>query len=181
METKNREKILLITVGVIIGLYVLNVVVFTPIYDYWEARQKKIADLRKTIAEGKMMIRRGDSIEQRWNHMFVNTLSVNPTMAENQLFKAFSGWATASGAVLVGQKPESKDSDDPDYKNEEVRVDVTGNVQQIEQFLYAAESSPLGLKVEELELNSKDDFGNQFALGLTVSGLIINSTTNSTQ
>jgi len=97
------------------------------------------------------------------------------------LFKAFSGWALSTGVTLVGQKPESKDSDDPAYRNEEWRADVTGNEQQIERFLYAVESSPLGLKVEEVEMNSKDDFGRQLALGLTVSGLILNSDTNTTQ
>ncbi|MGA3179912.1 MAG: hypothetical protein ABSF38_06180 [Verrucomicrobiota bacterium] len=183
METKSREKYLLIGVAVCVGLYLLNLIVISPMYAVWEARQKKIADLRKSIESGKVMVRRADLIEQRWNHMYVNTLSANPTAAESQLFRAFSGWAGSSGVVLVGQKPESKDSDDPDnYKNEEWRADVTGNVQQIERFLYAVESSPMGLKVEEVELNTRDDYGTQFALGLTVSGLILlNSPTNTTQ
>lgn len=181
METKSREKLLFIGIGVCVGLYVLNWLVITPVYGLWQGRQKDIADLRKKIDNGNMMVRRADVIESNWNHMNVNTLSPNPTVAESQLFKAFSGWALSTGVTLVGQKPESKDSDDPAYRNEEWRADVTGNEQQIERFLYAVESSPLGLKVEEVEMNSKDDFGRQLALGLTVSGLILNSDTNTTQ
>ena len=105
------------------------------------------------------------------------------TIAERRLFKSFADFASKSYVVLAGQKPENKDSnDDPEYRNEEWHADVTGNVQQIEQFLYAVESSPLGLKVEDVDFNTRDDYGRQFAVGLTVSGLVLlNTATNATQ
>jgi hypothetical protein len=37
----------------------------------------------------------------------------------------------------------------------------------------------MGLKVDSVELSSRDDRGTQLALGLTVSGLILNPSTNS--
>jgi Tfp pilus assembly protein PilO len=181
METKNREKYLAIAVGVCVGLLLLNVVVFTPLTSNWKARQAKIADLRKQIQDGKMMMHRAAAIEDHWAQMNTNTLPNNLTLAESQLFKAFDGWARASYVTLAGQKPQSKDSDDPDYSNMEWRADVTGNLQQVFLFLHAVESSPMALKVESLELTTKDDNGSQLALGLTVSGLILNAPTNTTQ
>ena len=178
METKNREKTLLIAVAVCVGLYVLNLILITPLYNAWSGRQEKIKDLKKTIAEGHTIIGNAKSIEAEWGRMSSNTLSRNPTTAEDQLFKSFQTWATASQVVLVGQRPQTKESEDPAYRNEEWHADVTGSLPQIFNFVSNVENSPMGLKVDAFELSSRDDRGLQLALGLTVSGLILTPTNN---
>jgi hypothetical protein len=179
METKNREKMLLIIVAACIGLWVVQYVLIMPVYHAWTGRQDKIHDLRTKIATGHITLASGPNIESQWNRMRTNTLSVNPTAAESQLYTNFQKWATASLVSLAGQKPEKKDSDDPAYSNEEWHADVTGSMAQIFAFLYSVESSPLGLRVDSVDLSSRDDAGQQLALGLTVSGLILNPDTNS--
>ena len=112
--------------------------------------------------------------------MSSNTLSPNPTKAEDQLYRAFQGWASSNSVVLVAQRPQAKPPDDPlaGYSTEEWHADVTGTLTQIFNFLYAVESSPMGLKVDSIELSTRDDRGPQLALGLTVSGLILNPPTS---
>jgi hypothetical protein len=178
METKNREKILFIAVAVGVGLLVLNYLVYNPLAASWSSRQENIKSLRAQISEGVALKAHAASIEQHWNQMFTNTLPANPTLAESQLFKAFQGWAQSSRVVLVSQKPQQKDSDDPSYNNEEWHADVTGSINQIFNFLYSVESSPIGLKVDAVDLSTRDERGAQLALGLTVSGLILNPPTN---
>ncbi len=178
METKNREKYLFIAVGVAAGLLLLNYILLNPLVASWNSRGDQIKSLRAQIAEGLALKAHASAIEQHWNQMFTNTLPVNTTRAESQLFKAFQGWAQSSRVVLVSQKPQQKDSDDTDYNNEEWHADVTGSIDQIFSFLYSIESSPMGLKVDAVDLSARDDRGAQLALGLTVSGLIINPPTN---
>jgi len=178
METKNREKMLLIAVAVCIGLLVVNYLIINPLTASYSARQDKIKDLKAKFSTGTNIMASAQSIESQWNRMRTNTLSLNGTVTEGQLFKAFQAWSTSSQVVLVSQKPQSKDSDDPAYSNEEIHVDVTGNLTQIFNFLYSVESGPLGLRVDSLDLASRDDAGRQLALGLTVSGLILNPDTN---
>jgi Tfp pilus assembly protein PilO len=182
METKKREKILLMIVGGCAALWLLNMLVITPLYNVWAGRQKEIADLRKQLADGKQTIRRADLIEAKWNHMYLNTFSPNSTAAESQMFKSFSSWASDSGVTLVSQKPENRE-DDPTlpYKNEECHVNVTGFLSQIAQFLYDVESSQKGLKVDSVEFTTRDDTGRQLSLDLTVSGLVLNAPTNTTE
>lgn len=180
MPTKNREKLLLIMVAVCVGLYLANYLIFTPLSDGWQARQKQIKELKATIQAGRSRIASANSIEGQWNRMATNTLSPNPTVTESQLYKAFQGWAQTNQVVLVAQRPQAKPPDDPNatYSTEEWHADVTGTLQQIFDFLAAVESSPMGLKVDAIELSSRDDRGTQLALGLTVSGLILNPPTN---
>lgn len=179
METKNREKMLLIVVGVCVGLYLLDLIVISPLCDSWSARQDKIKQLKTTIRDGLAMKDNAKSIEDQWNSMSSNTLPPNPTLAESMLFKSFQNWASSSQVILVGQRPQAKDSDDAAYSNEEWHADVTGSMSNIVNFLTSVEGSPLGLKVDSIELSSRDDQGAQLALGLTVSGLILNPDTNS--
>lgn len=178
METKNREKMLLIAVGVCVGLLLVNYLVISPLTSSWSARQDKIKELRNTIANGRILMNSAKSITDQWDHMRTNTLNPDETVAQSQLFKAFQVWAQTNGVVLVGQRAQRKDSDDPAYNNEEWHADVTGDLTQIFHFLGSVEASPMGLKVDAVELSARDDRGAQLALGLTVSGLILNPDTN---
>jgi len=178
MDTKKREKMLLIAALVAGGLLLLNYVVITPLTNSWNARQDRIQDLKNTIATGHTLQQNAKAIEDEWNRMYTNTLPVNPTLAESQLFKAFQNWAQSSQVNLVSQKPQPKDSEDPAYFNEEWHADVTGSLKPIFDFLICVEGSPMGLKVDSVELSTRDDRGSQLALGLTVSGLILNPPTN---
>jgi len=184
METKKREKYLLIAVGALVGFWLLYLFALTPLYNVWSGRQKEIADLRKQIQDGKQTIRRADLIDKKWNHMYINTFSPNSTVAENQMFKSFFGWASDSGVTLVSQKPENKENDQDQaapYRNEECRVSVTGFQNQIAQFLYDVESSQKGIKVDSVELTLRDDTSKILSLDLTVSGLVLVPTNNTTQ
>lgn len=184
METKKREKYLLMIVGGFVGLWVLNLLAFTPLYNVWADRQKEIAALRQQVQDGRQTVARADAIEKKWSHMYVNTFSPNSTVAENQMFKNFSAWAADSGVTLISQRPENKENDDPTakYRNEECRVTVTGFQNQITQFLYDVESSQKGLKVDAVDLTSKDDTTRVLSMDLTVSGLVLTpeSTTQTT-
>ena len=55
----------------------------------------------------------------------------------------------------------------------ECRVDAAGNLMTVSRFLYNIEKDPLGFKVETVELSARDENGSQLALGLLVSGLVL--------
>jgi hypothetical protein len=181
METKNREKMLLIAVAVCVGLWVVNMVIINPIITSWKARQTKIAELEGTISSGNTTLQSAQTIESQWDHMRTNTLnSTNASAQQGQLFKAFLTWSTNSHVALLSQKPAAKpNAEDLSYAEYEWHADVQGSLAQLVAFLYAVENGPLGLKVDSIELATRDDRGQQLAMGLTVSGLILNPPTNS--
>src|ERR1700678_1103911 len=85
METKNREKLLLMATGTVAVLWLLNLLVFSPLNDSWHSRSGEIAKLKKEIADGVMMVRRESTIRDRWDTMRGNALASNPTVAERQV------------------------------------------------------------------------------------------------
>jgi Tfp pilus assembly protein PilO len=172
METKNREKILAIAAAACVALWLLNVLVITPMTNSWHRRSAQIASLRKSIAEGAMLIRRQDAVRGRWDSMRTNALSSNPTVAERQLFTAFDHWVGASGVTEGSFRPQLHETDD-NYSTLECRADVTGTPDTIAQFFYNMAKDTIGVKLESCELTSRDDNGRQLALGMDLSGLIL--------
>jgi hypothetical protein len=172
METKNREKLLLILTGGCLVLLILNWLVISPLIASWHHRSDRIDELRKMIADGNMTIGREQTIRERWDNMSTNALSSTPTTAERQLFDAFDHWVRASGVTEGSFKPQLKDTDD-NYSVMECRADVTGNLQTILSFLANLEKDPMGIKLQSLELTARDDGGQQLSLGLELNGLLL--------
>lgn len=172
METKNREKLLLILAGLALFILLMDWLVVSPLIDSWHARNDRIASLQKSIADGRMLLHREDDIRGMWNHMSTNALSSTPTVAESQLFNAFDGWVRESHVTEGSFKPQLKTTDD-NYSVMECHAEVTGNYWSIIRFLYDLESDPTGLQIEDVELTSRDDNGQQLSLGLELSGLLL--------
>jgi hypothetical protein len=172
METKNREKLLLIATGTVIALWLLSVLVFNPLIDSWHSRSAEIAKLKKEIADGTMLVRRESVIRDRWDNMRANALANNPTVAERQLFTAFDHWVS-SGRVTEGSFRPQVQEGDTNFSTVDCRSDVSGTIFTVRDFLKAMSKDPLANKVESFELSTKDDNGQLLTLGLSLSGLIL--------
>jgi hypothetical protein len=172
METKNREKLLLIGTGAVAALWVLNLIVVSPLTDSWHSRSAEIAKLKEEIANGASLTRRGETIRDRWDDMRANALANNPTAAERQLFNAFDRWVSAGGVSEGSFHPQPQEGDS-NFTTVDCRSDVSGNLSSITDFLRAMSKDPLANKVDSFELTSKDDNGRQLTLGLSLSGLIL--------
>ena len=125
METKNREKLLLIATGGCLVLLLLNWLVISPLIASWHHRAERIAELRKSLEDGAMLLRRQDTIRGRWEQMSTNALSSTPTVAERQLFDAFDRWVRESRVTEGSFKPELKPTDD-NYSVMQCHAEVTG-------------------------------------------------------
>jgi hypothetical protein len=173
MNISNRQQLLGIIAIVAVALLAGDRLVFSPLIRIWKARTERIADLKKSVAQGEQLLEREKPIRTRWEHMRTNTLSSEISIAENQVLKAFDRWSQDSRVGVNSIKPQRKQIED-DYMTVECRVDAFGNLSALTRFLYEVERDPLAMKVEAVELTARDDGGQQLTLGLQVSGLLIN-------
>ena len=105
--------------------------------------------------------------------MNTNTLPENVSAAENQVLRAFDRWSQDSQISIASIKPQWKQAGE-DYMTYECRADAFGSLQAITRFLYEIEKDPMALKIESVEINARDNNGQQLSLGLQVSGLRLN-------
>ena len=104
--------------------------------------------------------------------MSTNTLPSNLSLAEGQVLQAFERWSQDSRISISSIKPQWKRAGD-DYMTLECRADAFGSIQALTRFLYYVEEDPLALKVEALEITSRDNDGQQLSLALQVSGVVL--------
>jgi Tfp pilus assembly protein PilO len=172
MPIKDREKKLVIATLVVVGLFVANLVILTPLQNAWKARSDRIAALRKQISDGKLLLQRQQGIRSHWAEMRDNTLTNNTSAAEQQVFNAINRWTQDSGATVSSITPQWKHDTD-DYITYECRLDVAGDMNSLTRFLYYIEKDPLALKLESVELGVRDKEGQQLTLGVQINGLVL--------
>ncbi|MBM3864785.1 MAG: hypothetical protein FJ381_02655 [Verrucomicrobia bacterium] len=167
----DRQRLLLILAGVALALLLLDGLVISPLTGAWKARSAEIARLGKLVTEGESTVVRGERMRGLWQEMQGEALPTDPAKAEQDLLTAFDRWGRAGGVEVASIKPQWKRGQTSQYSLLECRVDVTGPLSAIVRFLHEVEKSPLALRIDSLELNSRDESGGNLSLGLLVSGL----------
>ena len=177
MKINNRQQWLVVLAIAAAALLVGDRVVLEPMAHWWKTRAATITELRRQVKEGKLLIQREAAIRDRWNLMRTNTLPANTSLAEEQVFKAFYGWERESGVSITDTTPQWKNDTD-DYLTLNCRVEASGTLETLSRFLYDLEKGPLALKLDSVELSSRDNTGQQLILSLQVSGLALVSKSN---
>jgi hypothetical protein len=172
VQIKDRQQTLVIVAIVAVGLFAGDKLVFDPLMGAWDARSKRIETLRSQVAQGKGLLDRKEDITSRWDQWQRNTLTNNPSVAEQQFWQALDRWRQDSGVIISGTTPQWK-SDTDEYTTYQCRVDASGTLSTLSKFLFNIETEPMALKLESMELSARDKTGQQLALGLQVSGLVL--------
>ena len=171
ITASNRQRLLLVGAIAAIALLLGDRMVLTPLTNAWRSRTAEISKLQKNVFDGRGAIARAASTQARWQEMQTQALPKEPAQAEQDLISAFDRWGRASNAELGSIKPQWKRGANSRYSLLECRVDASGSLATLTRFLYEVEKSSLALRIESIELTSRDDFGQKLTLGLLVSGL----------
>lgn len=172
MKIKNRQQLLAILAGVAIALFIGNKVIFEPLTSAWKSRTAQIARLRQDVQAGQSLINRERSLREQWQEMRTNTLTSNASLAEQQVLKTVDHCASDSRASITAINNQWKHDSD-DYMTLECRVEASGDLSTLAHFLYNLEKDPMALKLQSVEIGSRDNNGRQLTLGLQISGLVL--------
>jgi hypothetical protein len=165
-----RQRWLVIAAGSVVALFFLDWALFTPLTKMWTTHSADIARLQKSVSDGRLTLARATQTERVWAEMQTNALPKDPAQAEQDVISAFDRWGRAN-AIELSIRPQWKRGATDKYSLLECRVDGVGTISTIGKFLYELERSPLALRVDSVELTSRDDTGSKLTLGLVVSGL----------
>jgi hypothetical protein len=167
----NRQRLLLIIAGIGIGLLILDSVIIEPLGSTWADHAAEIVKLRADVADGHNLLARGPRLLQTWADMQRGALPRDQAQSEHDVISGFEAWSRTSGVELGAVKPVWKHGATDAYSVLELRVDATGPLGSLSRFIYELERAPLALRVESIELISRDDSGQRLTLSLIVTGL----------
>lgn len=174
MNHKNREQLLGIFAITAVLLMVGDKFVLTPLIDSWKARTARIADLEKQVADGDRLLARDRVVRDKWTSMRANTLTNEVSLAEGQALRAFERWSRDAGVTVSGLKPQWKRaSSGEEYQTLECRADATGSLSSLARFLYQIEKDPLAMRVDVVDLTTRDTDGRNLTMSLQLSGLVL--------
>lgn len=88
-DLKNRQQLLALIAGAVIGLFALDRLVIGPLLASWKGRSETIVRLRESIKKGQAMIERETITRNAWHDMRKNTLPADTSQAEKTLLEAF--------------------------------------------------------------------------------------------
>jgi len=172
MPTNNRQQMLMALAIAAVALFAGDKIIFSPLVAAWNRRSGQITELRKKLDDGKRLMDRGPALRRRWDQWRSQTLPANTSAAEQEVISALEDWAQDSRVAITAVTPQWKQDSD-DYKTYECRLEAFGTIQTLTKFLYDIESDPMALKLESIELGSRDKDGQQITLGLSFSGLVL--------
>jgi len=175
MKIENRQQLLLVVTVAVGVLYAADLLMIEPLIGWWKTRAKTVATLRTQVHNGRLMIQREAGLHGNWDEMRTNTLPANPSLAEQQMLKAFDNWSRESGVSINGITPQWNNDPSQDYQTLNCRVEASGDLGTLNRFLYDIEKDPMALKLESVELSARDNTGQQLTLDLQISGLVLAS------
>lgn len=171
LNVPERQKTLVIVAGAAIALLLLEYYVRIPLTNTWRTHAAEITQLQQQVTQGRATIARGPQTQRVWADMQANALAKEPAQAEQDVISAFDRWGRANSIDLGSIRPQWKRGGTDKYSVLECRVDATGTLSSLSRFLYELERSSLALRVDSLEVLSRDDSGQRLTLSVVVSGL----------
>lgn len=174
MNNKSREQLLAILAVTAVALMVGDKFVVQPLTAGWKARNAEIEKLDKQVLAGGKLLERDRAVRDKWNSMRANALTNDVSAAESQALRAFERWGKDANVTVSGLKPAWKRSNDrEEHQTLECRADATGSLSSLARFLYQIEKDPLAMKVDVVDLTTRDTEGRNLTLSLQLSGLVL--------
>jgi hypothetical protein len=167
----DRQRWLVIAAASMVALYLLDSIVVEPLTKLWKTHSAEITLLRNSVTAGRATIARAAQTERVWAEMQANALPKDPTQAEQEVGMAINRWIVANNIEVTSFRSQFKRGGTDKYSLYECRIDAIGNLSTISRFIYELEHSPMALRVDSLELTSRDDGGSKLTLGLIITGL----------
>jgi len=172
MGFKLRERILVIAAVVGIVLLMGDKLIVSPLFRVWKTRAERISQLKQNLENGSVLLERKDAIDRKWRDMNERSLSLDIAAAENKILNAVNRWASQSRLNMTSLKPRWL-HDEENSKKLEFRLTGSGDVESVSRFLYEIENDPLAIKLEDIEISSRDDRGRELELSVRFTGLIL--------
>jgi hypothetical protein len=169
MMMSQRERLILFALALVAGLLVADRLAFSP-YMEWRTDMitRRDAERRQLLDDRALLDR-----ERRLRGMLTRMGGANATdtaAVEGKVLNLTHDWAQQAG-LGIGSFHRVRLSDSREFSTIAFQVSATGSMAGIAKLLYAVESAPIPLRVEDVQLNPRGDSGEELTIQMLVSTL----------
>jgi len=154
IKASKRERLLLLTALGVIGLYLIDTFVLTPLGDAQaELRSEQETLEAKLLANlKKLKLRR--ELAPRWRSWAGTTLLGDPSKAENQVLSAVRSWSHETGVEITSLQP-GRPAQRGKLREIRFLASTTGSYEGLIRFLYRFRTATIPVRIHRLDLRSQ--------------------------
>jgi type II secretory pathway component PulM len=165
-----REKYIAIGVGIAVGLLVLDQYLLSPFI----ARDKAIAaetdKVQGQLSRATKLMKEQRDLKPIWADMTSGGLKTTREEADSQALNAVREWAQDAGVSIVALG-SSRYSEEQKFMVSTFHVTGTGRMQSISKLMWALETAPVPVRVNEIQITPQKEGTDNLQVQLTVSTL----------
>jgi hypothetical protein len=165
----NREKLLMTVAASAFALLILDSAILGPMLKKWDANAKQIGFLTEDVTKGRSLLKRERTLQDRWDEMQKSALPADRSDSESDVLTRLFKWSRAARLEMTQINPAWRDEED--HAKFICRIEGNGDMESVMRFLYDYDGDELGLRVENIEIVSRDRNGSRLGVDLTLSGL----------
>ena len=163
-----REQLLFYAALAILGLWVLNLFVLTPITDVMNQTRQERDRLATEVATMYDLIDRRPMMRQRWQEMQDQGLTENPSVTEQMVFQHLQQWSDEYGVVLTTMTP-SRNPVEVGMPSINFNVAGKGSLAGVCRLVYQLEETSLPVRMESLTLGSTNAAGESLTIQMKLN------------
>ena len=168
-----RERIIAVAAIAAVGFLVLNKFLIAPVADRLEQIETRKQQLQVELNEAQNLFQRRRLLEKEWKAMLADDLR-NEVEAESTIARAIDGWSRETSLILSSVKPD-RVAGDKGLTEITFVVAGTGTREAVAQFLWRVETTPLPIKVKDMQLGSSNESGQSMSVQLRLSAICLST------
>lgn len=172
MKLSNRERIIAIGVGAAIGLYVLDAVLLSPLFDRLNVASTAIDEGNAKLQAGTALQANRLNAQKRWVKLAGDSLKTDASAAEAQLLNRVSDYAGGAQLAVASLKPERSEKE-KGFQRITIRASASGTMAQVSKFLYSLRTADFPVNVNDLRIVSRRDGTDDLSIDIGVSTIFI--------
>jgi Tfp pilus assembly protein PilO len=173
MVLSKRERLILIAAIAALVMLIADKFVVGPISERREATKTQKLGLQAELENARLLFSRQKLMERKWKTLLSDGLQ-NDAEAESKIARALDEWSKDAMLTLSSVKPERVASD-KGLKEMTFVVAGMGTLESVSRFLWQIETTPIPIKVMDMQVGSTNETGQSMSLQLRLSALCLGS------
>jgi len=164
-----RERQYAIGAGALLGGLLIYSVVVSPYFERLTAIETQVSNANKKVKSNRDTLRYQRELKPTWDSMSAN---LSPTEAEamSQASSDILRWGRDVRVNVTAIKPDRTTTENK-FTVSAFHVTASGQMASISRFIWAIESSPVPLRVHEVQLKPRKEGTDELEVQLSVSTL----------
>jgi hypothetical protein len=168
----NRERMIGIGVAAVIGLFLLDHMLYEPYVQKRAELIKADQDAAKELTDIDQLKNRRRNLMESWDKMVAAGMKTDLGEAQNRLDRAIRDWQLQAGVTPEEYNRKEPSQPDHGFQKTKAHLVATGNMKSVSSFLWALETTLLPIRIDDMNITSLKEGTDSLKLEMDLSLMV---------